>query len=111
MSRTASCALAVADESRNSHLPDTPTTIEAGYPKLQATLWMGVLAPAGTPPGIVNTLNAAINEALRTQDFEASLARVSAKAKIGSPQDFAAFMAAETQKWAEVVNAAGVKVD
>ncbi len=104
-------ALAVADDTRNSHLPETPTTAEAGYPKLKATLWMGVLAPAGTPAAIVNRLNAAINDALRTPDFETAFARVSAKAKIGSPQDFADFLGAETRKWAEVVNAAGIKVE
>jgi tripartite-type tricarboxylate transporter receptor subunit TctC len=104
-------ALAVADESRNPQLPDVPTTVEAGLRALQATFWSGVLAPAGTPKGVVDRLNAAINEILKSREVEAMLARLSARPKIGSPQDFVAFVAAESQKWTTVVNAAGIKAD
>ena len=104
-------ALAVADETRNAQLPAVPTTTETGFPKLQATYWNGVLAPAGTPTNIVGKLNAAINEILNSPDLQATLVKLSAKSKIGSPQDFAAFIAAERKKWTEVADAAGVKVD
>jgi tripartite-type tricarboxylate transporter receptor subunit TctC len=104
-------ALAIADATRNPQLPDVPTTIESGMPTLQATFWSGVLAPAGTPESTVDKLNAAINEILKSKEIEAILARLSAKPKIGSPQDFAAFLAAESQKWTAVVNAAGIKAD
>jgi tripartite-type tricarboxylate transporter receptor subunit TctC len=104
-------ALAVADESRSSQLPDVPTTVESGFPKLQATFWSGVLAPAGTPTHIVNKLNAAINDAMSSKDLESALAKLSARPKLGTPQDFAAFMAAETRKWSEVVAAAGIKAE
>jgi len=104
-------ALAMADETRNPQLPDVPTMIEAGLPGLQATFWSGVLAPAGTPKSVVDKLNAAINEVLKSKEVEAMLARLSARPKIGSPQDFAAFVAAESQKWTAVVNAAGIKAD
>jgi tripartite-type tricarboxylate transporter receptor subunit TctC len=104
-------ALALADETRSPQLPNVPTTTESGFAKLQATFWIGILAPSGTSPGIVNKLNGAINEVLRSKELEATLARLSAKPKIGSQQDFAAFMAAETRKWSEVVTAAGVRVD
>jgi tripartite-type tricarboxylate transporter receptor subunit TctC len=104
-------ALAVADETRNAQLPAVPTTTESGFPKLQATFWAGILAPAGTPASIVDKLNAAINEILKSPDLQANLVKLSAKPKIGSPQDFAAFIAAERKKWTEVANAAGVKVD
>jgi tripartite-type tricarboxylate transporter receptor subunit TctC len=104
-------ALAMADATRNPQLPDVPTTIEAGLPALQATFWSGVLAPAGTPKSVVDRLNAAINEILKSKEVEAMLARLSARPKIGSPQDFAAFVAAESQKWTAVVNAAGIKAD
>jgi tripartite-type tricarboxylate transporter receptor subunit TctC len=102
-------ALAVADATRSPQLADVPTTIESGFPRLQSTFWSGVLAPAGTPASIVNRLNAAINEVLKSAEFAATLANLSARPKIGSPQDFAAFMAAETQKWAGVVDAGGIK--
>jgi len=104
-------ALAIADAARNPQLPDVPTTIEAGLPTLQATFWSGVLAPAGTPQPVVDRLNAAINDILRSKDIEAILARMSARPKIGTPQEFAAFVAAESQKWTAVVNAAGIKAE
>lgn len=100
--------LAVADEARSAFLPDVPTTIESGFPKLQSTFWTGVLAPAGTPASIVNKLNAAINDALTSTEVEASLRNLSAIANISSPQGFATFIAAETQKWTEVARAAAI---
>ena len=104
-------AIAVADEARDPQLPNVPTTIESGFPKLQATFWSGILAPAGIPPIIVNRLNAEINKIMRTKEAEAILAKLSARPKVGSPEDFAAFIAAETQKWAAVVKAANIKVE
>jgi tripartite-type tricarboxylate transporter receptor subunit TctC len=104
-------ALAIADATRNPQLPDVPTTTEAGLPTLQATFWSGVLAPASTPPAVVNKLNAAINDILRSKEIEAVLARLSARPKISTPQEFAAFVAAESQKWTAVVNAAGIKAE
>jgi len=104
-------ALAVADEARDPQLPNVPTTIESGFPKLQATFWIGILAPAGTPTIIVNKLNAEINTIMKTNEAEAILAKLSARPKVGSPEDFAAFMAAETQKWAAVVTGANIKAE
>jgi tripartite-type tricarboxylate transporter receptor subunit TctC len=104
-------ALAVADDTRSLQLPSVRTTIESGFPKLQSTFWSGILAPAGTPAGIVNRLNGAINKALQSTEFEASLAKLGAKPKIGSPGDFANFMSTETQKWAEVASAAGITAE
>ena len=69
----------------------------------------GVVAPAGTPPAIVSRLNAAINDILKSPELEANLAKTNARPKIGSPEDFATFMAAETQKWAKVISSAGIK--
>jgi tripartite-type tricarboxylate transporter receptor subunit TctC len=104
-------ALAIAEEARSPQLPEVPTTLESGLPTLQATFWSGVLAPAGTPTSVVDRLNAAINEILKSKEIEAMLARLSARSKIGSPQDFAAFLATESQKWTAVVDAAGIRAD
>jgi tripartite-type tricarboxylate transporter receptor subunit TctC len=104
-------ALAVAAEARSPLLPGVPTTAENGYPKLTASFWSGVLAPAGTPPAIVAKLNGAINEILKSKEAQDGLARLSAEARIGSPQDFAAFIASETPRWAAIANETGVKVD
>ena len=104
-------ALAVATDKRSALLPDVPTTAERGYPKLMASFWSGLLAPAGTPAAIVEKLNGAVNEILKSKDAQAGLARLSAEAKIGSPQDFAAFIGAEAPRWAAIANETGIKVD
>jgi tripartite-type tricarboxylate transporter receptor subunit TctC len=103
--------LAVADENRLPQLPDTPTTAEAGFGKLQASYWVGILVPAGTPPAIVDRLNAAINEVMRSKAMEETLVKLTARARPGTPADFAAFMAAETRKWSETINAANIRAD
>jgi len=104
-------ALAVADEVRSDSLPAVPTTIESGFPTLQATFWAGVVAPIGTPAYVIDRLNTAINEFLRSPQVEASLAKFNAKPKIGSPQDFAKFWRAETEKWTNIITSAGIKAD
>jgi tripartite-type tricarboxylate transporter receptor subunit TctC len=104
-------ALAVAAEAPSPLLPGVPTTAQSGYPKLTASFWSGVLAPAGTPPAIIQKLNGAINEILKSKEAQDGLARLSAEARIGSPQDFAAFIASETPRWAAIANETGVKVD
>jgi tripartite-type tricarboxylate transporter receptor subunit TctC len=104
-------ALAVATDTRSALLPDVPTTAESGYPKLKASFWSGLLAPAGTPAPIVEKLNGAVNEILKSKDAQAGLARLSAESKLGSPQGFAAFIAAEARRWAAIANETGIKVD
>ena len=104
-------ALAVAMEARSPLLPNVPTTADSGYPKLVASFWSGLLAPSGTPSGIVEKLNATINEILKSNEAQDGLARLNAQAKIGTPQDFAAFIAAETSRWAAIANETGIKVD
>ena len=104
-------ALALADAQRLAQLPNVPTTSEAGLPKLQATYWSAVVAPAGTPPAVIAKLNAAINEIIKGKDIEASMAKLSATPKIGTPQDLAQFIAAENKKWTDVAVAANIKVD
>jgi tripartite-type tricarboxylate transporter receptor subunit TctC len=76
-----------------------------------ASFWSGLLAPAGTPAPIVEKLNGAVNEILKSQDAQAGLARLSADAKIGSPQDFATFIGSEAPRWAAIANETGIKVD
>lgn len=104
-------ALAVAEESRLPQLGDTPTTVEAGFGKLQATYWVGVLVPTGTPPAIVERLNAAINEVMKSPAMQETLTKLVARPRSGTPQEFAKFMAAETAKWTETINAANIRAD
>jgi tripartite-type tricarboxylate transporter receptor subunit TctC len=104
-------ALAVTSAKRHPQLPDVPTMIESGIPDYVMTFWSGVVAPAGTPGKIVASLHAAINEGLKTPEVQENLAMVGSEASPGSPQDFAAFIAAETRKWSAVVKMAGISLD
>jgi tripartite-type tricarboxylate transporter receptor subunit TctC len=104
-------ALGAMSAKRFADLPDVPTMAEAGLPDRTMTVWNGVVAPAGTPDAVVTRLNAAINDGLRSPEIKATLARFGSEPLMGSPQDFADFIAAEARKWAEIVKLAGVKVD
>lgn len=104
-------ALAVADEERSAQLPSVPTTVESGFPELQASFWIGVLAPAGTPVPIVTRLNAAINEVVRSKEMAATLTKLSARPRTGTPEQFAAFMAAERTKWTAIINEAHIRAE
>lgn len=103
--------LAVADETRHAHLPAVPTTVEAGFPDIQATFWAGVLAPAGTPAAIVTTLNSAINDIMASAAMQENLDKISARGKPVSPQEFAAFLAAQSRKWTDLIRAADIRAE
>jgi tripartite-type tricarboxylate transporter receptor subunit TctC len=103
-------ALAVSSTSRNPDLPEVPTMVESGIDFLMS-FWTAVLAPVGTPPDIISKLNATINTGLASAEMKATLAKFQVEAKAGSPQDFAAFLAAETKKWADVAKTANIKVE
>jgi tripartite-type tricarboxylate transporter receptor subunit TctC len=85
--------------------------VESGYPDFLMTFWTGLVAPAGTPEPVVARVNAAINEGLRSAEMKQRLAQFQVEPQPGSPQDFAAFIAAEAKKWADVIQAAGIKVE
>ena len=103
--------LAVASATRTPALPDVPTTVEAGYPKLVSPFWLGVVAPAGTPPAIVAKLNAAFREALGAPETRDRLANFGAEAKIGTPEEFGKLIANELALWQGVVRDANITVE
>ena len=103
--------LAVTSAARIAQLPDVPTMIESGLKDFTSYSWTGLVAPAGTPAPIVERLNAAINQGLKSPDMTSNLGRLGAQTRVGSPRDFAAFIAEETQKWGTIVTSAGVKLD
>jgi tripartite-type tricarboxylate transporter receptor subunit TctC len=88
-----------------------PTMVEVGVPGFVATLLTGIVAPAGTPPAIVTKLNGVINDTLKTADVRDLLAKFGSQPRIGTPQEFAAFLAGETRKWSEIAKAANVSID
>jgi tripartite-type tricarboxylate transporter receptor subunit TctC len=104
-------AISVWAPTRLPELPDVPTMIESGFPGLSLFFWSGLWAPAGTPATIVNRLNAETNAALRSAEMKAAMERLGIEPIIGSPQDFAAFIADEAPKWARLVEASGVKIE
>ena len=104
-------AILITSPGRSAELPDVPTAREVGRPDLTLEFWAGVLAPAGTPPEIVGKINAAINDALRSPEMKDSMTKLGFEAKIGSPQDYAKFIAEEIPRWTAVVKATGVKAE
>ena len=104
-------ALAVTSSHRSSALPDVPTVAESGVPGFEASSWFGVLAPAGTPREIVNKINADIVKALSAPEIRERLSGQGAEPVGNTPEQFAAYIKAESAKWAKVVKESGAKVD
>jgi tripartite-type tricarboxylate transporter receptor subunit TctC len=104
-------ALAIARGERWLALPDVPTLVESGYPDFVIDAWTGIVAPTGTPRAIVDQINAAVNDGLKSQTAQENLAKFSAIAKIGTPEDFGNFLAEQMQKWAGIVKIAGARID
>lgn len=103
-------ALAVTTLKRTPSLPDVPTMDEAGLPGFEATTWHGLVAPAGTPPEIVATLNRAIAATLKDPDIQHKLADLGIDIAPDTPHQFVAYIKAEIPKWAAVIKASGAKV-
>jgi tripartite-type tricarboxylate transporter receptor subunit TctC len=103
--------LAVTGAQRSPELPGVPTLIESGFPGADFIAAFGIVAPAGTSPDIVARLNRAINDSLGSEPIKATLAKIGFQANIGTPQDLAAFIAAEMARWAEVAKLTGVKIE
>jgi tripartite-type tricarboxylate transporter receptor subunit TctC len=103
-------ALAVTTSARADALPQLPTVAET-VPGYEASTWFGFGAPRGTPPEIIARLNAVINAGLADPTIKARLAEVGSEPMPLSPAGFGALVAAETEKWAKVVKAAGAKAE
>jgi tripartite-type tricarboxylate transporter receptor subunit TctC len=104
-------ALAVSSAQRLPFLPDVPTLSELGYPGLQDYTWVGVFAPTGTPPAVVQKLNEAINRAIQSPEVKNQLALQAFDAAGGTPQYFSDYVKTEVVKWAKVVKETGAKPD
>ena len=104
-------ALAVTTAQRSSFAPDLPTMAEAGVPGFDISTWFGLLAPAGTPPAVIEKWNAGVTKILSAPDMRARLAAQGAEASPDTPAQFAQFIASEIAKYARVVKASGARVD
>jgi tripartite-type tricarboxylate transporter receptor subunit TctC len=103
--------LMVTDRQRSSLLPNIPTAVEAGAPALDLKVWFGILAPAGTPGAVVDRLNAEFVKALANPETRQRLTQLGANIVGNSPKEFAAVIAADTERMSKVVKTAGVRVD
>ena len=104
-------ALAVTGRARNPVFPHVPTMIESGYPNYELSFWTGIVAPAKTPPDVVDRLNAAINESLKSEAVKARLATLNVEPSTTSPREFADFIAVQAEKWGGIIKATGIKVE
>jgi tripartite-type tricarboxylate transporter receptor subunit TctC len=104
-------ALAISGNARDPALPDVPTVAEAGLPAFQVMFWSGLVAPVGTPPDVVSTLNAALRQALAGNEARDTLARLGLAPAGNTPADFARFIGAEILRWEQVIKLSGARLD
>ena len=102
-------ALAITSAKRSPLLPGLPTMIEGGLPGFITQTWYGVLAPAGTPSDVINTLNAVIVKAVQKEDFRARIAQTGADTLTETPEYFRGMLKEEIDRWAKVVKASKAK--
>jgi len=100
--------LATCGEKRSTVFPDTPTMIGSGFPKVVSTGWGGLLAPAGTPPDIVQKVQREIARQLASPEVRDRLSGIGADPVGSTPEEFAAWIKAETEKWSHVVRGANL---
>jgi tripartite-type tricarboxylate transporter receptor subunit TctC len=104
-------AIAVTSSRRSAALPDIPTVAESGYPGFEASSWYGFVAPAGTPDPIIRKLHALIAGIVSTPDINDQLSSQGADPVGSTPEEFGRYMQRETEKWAKVVKASGIRLD
>lgn len=104
-------ALAVTTAKRVPQLPDVPTMQEAGVPGYAASVWLALLAPAGTPPEIVNKLNAEITKLMKDPEVRKALDAAGVEPDPSTPQAMSEYMVQEMARWGKVVKDAGIKLE
>jgi tripartite-type tricarboxylate transporter receptor subunit TctC len=104
-------ALAVTGATRSKALPDVPTIAESGAPGFAVTAWAGLFVPAGTPAAVVTRLNAELNKALAAPDVQERMAQLQAEIAAGTPEQLAALVRSEQQRWARIITERSIKLD
>ncbi|MGC2045900.1 MAG: tripartite tricarboxylate transporter substrate binding protein [Pseudolabrys sp.] len=102
-------AFAVAQPKRAAIMPDVPTLVEAGMSGYDAGIWIGLLAPAGTPPAIIEKLSGAANDALKFEQVQTTLKKQGTDPLGSTPKEFADFIQADIEKWMTALKAAGLQ--
>ncbi|CAG0991673.1 hypothetical protein BURK1_02301 [Burkholderiales bacterium] len=101
--------IAVTSPNRSPALPDVPTIAESGFPGFDATGWLGILVPNGTPPAVIARLNAEIAKVMQKPEVQAQLIAQGVEARTSTPEAFGAMMARETAKWHKIMRDAGIR--
>jgi len=101
--------LAITSKKRSPLLPNVPSFVELGYPKVEVLNWQGLIAPKGTPKAIIDKLNAAANEALKDPQLRELMLSQGNEIGGGSPAEFASLIKAESAKWSAVVKTANIR--
>jgi tripartite-type tricarboxylate transporter receptor subunit TctC len=104
-------AFAITTKRRSTIAPELPTMDEAGVPGYEASIWNGILVPAGTPKAIVTRLHDAIVQILKTPQAQERYTNVGAEIRYNSPEEFQALIRSELAKWAKVVKATGIRME
>jgi len=104
-------ALAVTSAKRIPQLPNVPTMQEAGVPGYDATIWLALLAPAGTPAPIVNKLNAQVAKIMNTAETNKAMFEAGVEVSLSTPEALTQLMTSEMSKWGKVVKEAGIKLE
>jgi tripartite-type tricarboxylate transporter receptor subunit TctC len=104
-------ALAVSGAARSPALPELPTIAEAGVPGYEASTWAGIIAPAGLPRPVLDRLNAAINQAINSATFRERSVTFGDEGGGGTPEEFAALIRRDSDKWSDVVKRSGARLD
>ena len=104
-------ALATSGKARSSIMPNVPTVNEAGVPKYETTIWLGIMAPKGTPNEVIITLNTAIRKIIAQTEVKDLWAKQGALPLSLSPTEFNKYLEADITKWAGIVRSAGIKPD
>jgi tripartite-type tricarboxylate transporter receptor subunit TctC len=103
--------IAVLSERRSSTLPDVPTTVEAGMPQLQSSVWFGVVGPAGTPKAVIDRVAMEVRKLIDDPAFRGRISGIGVEPLQGGPDLFAKMLNEEYRKWGEIVKVSGAKVD
>jgi tripartite-type tricarboxylate transporter receptor subunit TctC len=103
-------ALGTTGRTRSAVLPDVPTIAEAGLPGYEATIWLGIMAPAGTPQPVVEKLNGEINKVLSRPELRTAWEKQGAVPIIMSPAEFDSYLRADIEKWGRVIQTASIKL-
>ena len=104
-------AIASSGKQRSDVLPDVPTLSEAGVPGYEATIWLGLMAPKGTPKAVVDKLNEAVSKIVSQPDVKALWAKQGAAPMVMTPEAFDKYARDDVVKWAKVIQSAGIKAD